>query len=118
MRRARSHPAIARVIISMIALYALLLQALVATATPSVAAELNGAICAPQHDGSGPKAPADHHHQCCTVAHLGIAAPPPGEFTSVSVTPAATHLVWRPEAALPRTGPPTHASSARGPPVA
>ena len=102
----------------MIALYALLLQALVATATPSIAADLNGVICASQHDGSGPKAPVDHRHQCCTAAHIGIAAPPPGHVAAIWQPPAATYLVWRPEAALPRTGPPTHDTSARGPPVA
>lgn len=111
-----------RAIMGVIALYGLLLQAFVAAATPMALPDLVGAICAVQdgaHSGSpdGPSLP--HDHQCCTAVHAGSLPPPPGAGLAASwPAPATTAIVWRPEAAVPKTGPPTHSHSARGPPSA
>jgi hypothetical protein len=111
----------ARTFAGVVALYGLLLQAYLAAATPTLTPDLWAAICA-SSDGAAPHAPdkpVRHDHQCCTAAHVGSLAPPPAPAIVAALTPAVTiSAVLRPEAAIPRTGPPTHAQSARGPPLA
>lgn len=109
----------ARAILGVVALYALLLQAFVAAATPSGATDLAGFVC--QHGSSAPSPdqPVRHDHQCCTAVHIGDVAPPPCSAVEVAwAAPLAVTAVWRPEAAIPKTGPPTRSHSARGPPSA
>lgn len=116
LARPRMH---GRAILGVIALYALLLQAFVAAATPSGAADLAGFICGHESSAPSPDQPARHDHQCCTAVHIGNIAPPPCPAVAVAWTaPRAVMAVWRPEAAIPKTGPPTRSHSARGPPSA
>ena len=110
-----------RAILGLVALYGLLLQAFLAVATPSAATvDPLGFICS--HDASG--SPDQHHpvrhdHPCCTVAHLAPLLPPAVAATVLAWTPPdAVRVDWRPEAAIPKTGPPTRQHSARGPPLA
>lgn len=108
-----------RAILGVVALYALLLQAFVAAATPSGPIDLAGFIC--QHDSSAPSPdqPIRHDHQCCTAVHIGNVAPPPCSAAPVVLTPpVAVATVWRPKAAIPKTGPPNQSHFARGPPSA
>jgi hypothetical protein len=121
MREGLQRAAWQRAMVAAIALYALLLQSFVAHATPAAAPDPFGTICAADH-AEGTPAPGKstrHDHQCCTTAQLGTLAPPP-EASAVTTRPdhPARSAFWRPEASVARTGPPTHAQSARGPPVA
>ncbi len=115
LARLRMH---GRAILGVVALYALLLQAFVAAATPSGPIDLAGFIC--QHESSSPPDhPIRHDHQCCTAVHIGNIAPPPSSAMLVGwASPRAVTLLWRPEVAIPKTGPPTRSHSARGPPSA
>lgn len=116
LARPRMH---GRAILGVIALYALLLQAFVAAATPSGAIDLTGFICQHESSAPSPDQPVRHDHQCCTAVHIGNIAPPPCSAVAVAWTaPRAVTAVWRREAAIPKTGPPTRSHSARGPPSA
>lgn len=120
MRRLLPSWACCRVAIGVVALYALMLQPFMAAAAPFMVPDPFGVVCAPDHNPEAPVGdPAAHAaHHCCIVAHIGGLAPPPerrampGEMPRVVAT-----IVWRAEAWIPRTGPPTHAASARGPPL-
>lgn len=111
-----------RAILGVIVLYGLLLQAFLVAAAPARAStDALAVLCA--HDGSGAPAgehgAADHDHACCTAAHLGTWAPPSPPVSLLAwVPPATVAAEWRPEAAIPKTGPPTRQHSARGPPPA
>lgn len=118
MRRLSASWARGRAIIGVIALYGLLLQAFLAAAHP-VAMPDAGILCA-EHEPASPGSdrPLHHDHQCCTAAQGAQLAPAPSsDLTAVPVPPAPARVAWRPEASRPRTGPPTHAHSARGPPA-
>ena len=110
-----------RAIIGVIALYALLLQSFAAAAKPPAYADAAGVICAAAHGSDAPSgdAPLAHDHPCCTAAQTSHAALPPLPWAAAArpASPPAA-IVWRPEADLPRTGPPTRSHSARGPPAA
>lgn len=108
-----------RAIIGVVALYALVAQVFLAAATPALRFDQIGVLCA-DHTAGTPSdgQPVRHDHPCCMAVHAGTIAPP----VSVSVlnwTPPRSRLVHRrPEAAIPKTGPPVQAQSARGPPLA
>lgn len=111
-----------RAIIGVIALYALLLQAFLAFAAPTLSLDQNGEVLCTEH-GSG--APAHDQadaqcHSCCAVMHIGnLAPPPPSDAVALSWPfQQVARVAWRPEAEVFKTGPPTHAQSARGPPIA
>lgn len=109
-----------RAIVGVVALYALLLQAFVAAATPA-GAIIPAALCAPVQDvdQERPATPTRHDPQCCIALHLGnLALPPSAAFEPVVWGRAtAPAIVARPEAAIPKTGPPAHAHRPRGPPT-
>lgn len=108
-----------RAILGVVALYALLLQAFVAAATPSGPISLGGFICQHDNSPSSPDQPVRHDHQCCTAIHIGNVAPPPSSAVPVAwAAPRTVVVLWRPEAVIPKTGPPTRSHSARGPPFA
>lgn len=97
-------------------LYGVLVQAFMAAATPVLAQDA-GILCS-HEDGSVPGS-AGHDHPCCTLAHPAGWAPPPAPLSlAVPFRPIVPVALSRPEAVQPRTGPPTHAQSARGPPAA
>jgi hypothetical protein len=107
------------VAIAVVALYALLLQSFFTAATPAAPSNLAGILCS--HEGADAPAgdmPIRHDHQCCTAVHIGQLAPPPVVSHTVRLDTHAWVVVWRPEAAIRKTGPPTHAHSPRGPPLA
>lgn len=110
-----------RAIISMVALYALLLQSFLAFAAPVMLSDPGGTVLCAEH-GPGTPVPdqADAQcHACCMAIDIGTIAPP--NILALSVPypfPQVSRVAWRPEADLAKTGPPTHARSARGPPVA
>ncbi|NNM72684.1 hypothetical protein [Enterovirga aerilata] len=110
-----------RAIVGAIALYAVLLQAFVAAATPTLSLDGRGILCTEHGPGQpeGGGAPARHDHHCCLPGHGPALAPPPGGYDPVSWrTAEAIRIAWRPEADLPRTGPPEGSHTARGPPLA
>lgn len=116
LARPRMH---GRAILGVVALYALLLQAFVAAATPSGPIDPAGFICQHGNAVPSPDQPARHDHQCCTAVHIGNVAPPPCSAAAFAwAAPRAVTAPWRPEAAIPKTGPPTRSHSARGPPSA
>lgn len=108
-----------RALIGVVALYAFLLQAFLAFATPVAANIPPGWLCAEAGDHGPVPHSAGHNHQCCTPVHVGNVAPPPlGAVILRPDPPRPVAVIWRPEASLPRTGPPVYAGSPRGPPAA
>lgn len=110
-----------RATIGLIALYALLLQAFLGYATPAGAVGGTGTVICAEHpaDASGGGTVAKHVHPCCTVVQAGALALPSLEpVASAWPSRRAIRLAWRPEAELPRTGPPRRDGTARGPPEA
>ncbi len=112
MRPRRPFP---RLIVAALALYALLLQPFVVAATPVVASA--GVTCHAASDDPG--VPADPHHPCCAAACAVSALPSAIPISGAVSWPRrdAPRLAWGVEGAPHATGPPTHAASARGPPV-
>ena len=112
MRPRRPFP---RLVVAALALYALLLQPFVESAIPAFAAA--GVIC---HAGSDdPGAPADRGHPCC-VAACAVSTLPSAALLSETVSwprRDANPFAWTVVRGRHATGPPTHAASARGPPV-
>jgi hypothetical protein len=110
-----------RAAIGLLALYALLLQAFLGYATPAEAILGTGAVICAEHpaDASGGGTVNKHIHPCCTVVQAGALALPSLE-PAASAWPSApmVRLAWRPEAELPKTGPPQRGGTARGPPEA
>ncbi|MDQ0443196.1 hypothetical protein [Methylobacterium persicinum] len=104
----------------MIAVYALLLQAFLAFASPSVFPDGTEVLCADHATGSPAHDQADAQcHACCMAMNVGTLAPPPLSLPSFQWPfSQVSRVAWRPEADRDKTGPPTHAHSARGPPVA
>jgi hypothetical protein len=120
MRRLLPSWGLCRAAIGVVVLYALMLQPFLAAATPLGTADAFGVVCAPDHGQDAPAGDIAHaEHHCCIVAHVGGLLPPP-ERAALLAEPlrAAVAILWRPEAWIARTGPPTHATSARGPPLA
>lgn len=121
MRRVPRRSGFRRALVGAVALYALLLQALLAAATPTVGAERMDVICSPE-GGSGPSSPetpARHDLQCCTaVVAADAVVPPAPAFVAAWTSPRSVDVARRPEASIPKTGPPTRSQSARGPPSA
>lgn len=109
-----------RVIVGTIALYSLILQAFLASATPVSAFFPDHVICAAADPGgtAGSEKPVKHDHQCCTAVSP-VAVVPPVQAMSLLAWPLtdAVEIVWRPEASLYKTGPPTGAHRPRGPPL-
>jgi hypothetical protein len=109
-----------RATIAVVALYALLLQAFLGYAAPVRAlGSLETILCADHPAGGDPaeKAAGIHIHACCTAVQAGTGLVPRSD-PAVAAAPVAAHRVaWRPEADLPRTGPPPRNGTARGPPA-
>jgi hypothetical protein len=100
---------------------ALLLQAFLGFATPAHAFGSPGAVLCAEHASGAPEdGPAPlHAHPCCTLVQVTGVALPASEPVAVAWPFAPSlRLVWRAEAAHPKTGPPLTATSARGPPAA
>jgi hypothetical protein len=121
MRRCLPQTVQGRAIIGMVALYALLLQAFLGFATPAHAFGSPGVVLCAEHASGAPEdGPAPlHAHPCCTLVQVTGMALPASEPVAVAWPFAPSRrLVWRAEAAHPKTGPPLTATSARGPPAA
>jgi hypothetical protein len=121
MRRRLPQTVQSRAAIGLLALYALLLQAFLGYATPAEIGLGTGAVICAEHpaDASGGGTVNKHVHSCCTVGQAGALAVPSLDLVA-SAWPAApaVRVAWRPEAELPRTGPPQRDGTARGPPEA
>ena len=107
-----------------VALYALVLQAVLGGALPAAAAGADGVLCLHQVDAPSPddrRAPAPHAHaECCTAAQPAGGAALPRQELSTAAWPSGTgaRIAWRPVAeALPRA-PPGRIAHPRGPPLA
>ena len=121
MRRRQPRTVQCRAILLVVALYALLLQAFLGFATPARAlAAADGVLCAEHAPGDPEHGPVQIHvHACCTLVQATALALPTAAPAVVASIPApAQHISWRPEAELPRTGPPPRVGTARGPPAA
>ena len=120
MRRRPTTSAGLRALVGAMALYALLLQAFFAAATPVAASGLAGVICTVHGGTEVPDLPARNDHACCTAAHLEHPAPPPQPASTAVAwsVPRRIAAVWHPHALVSATGPPTRAHTARGPPSA
>ncbi len=113
-----------RAVIAFTALYALVLQALLAGALAPVQPGLPHILCAPDA-GASPddpaKAPPAHHHlACCTAAH-GLNALASPILTATAVTWPVRRIAgvsWRPEIVAHPRAPPGIRAGARAPPIA
>ena len=110
-----------RAIVAVVALYALLLQPFIASATPRLTSAGQGILClehdTTQSDGGG--SAGTHNHQCCTPASSHMLAPPAASVSAVVWAPELpSHLAWPVLALAPKTGPPTDFHAPRGPPAA
>ena len=111
-----------RAIISVVALYALVLQAVLGGLGPLPSAPVGAVICA-EHDGStgpGDHGPACQHHACCTMAQaVQLLHPLLWAFAAVAWAPArVTSAPWRDAGAVQARAPPDPSVSPRGPPTA
>lgn len=109
-----------RVAISLIALYALVLQSFASAAAPTVFAALDGSICA--QDISGSQAPAgEGHHDhgpCCILACVACACAYVATASGLAIFPAssASPLSWALDSAIAARPPVKYYFAARGPP--
>ena len=113
----------ARAAVAVAVLYALLVAAFVPAPFALSSADPLASLCL--HDGSaapdgGPPAAPHDHRGCCTAALPPATLPPPTGAFAVRRPPSTLLALvrLRPEADLPRTGPPVRATSPRGPPLA
>lgn len=121
MRRRPPRTVQGRAIIAVVALYALLLQAFLGFAAPARAGMETGAVlCAEHPTGNPDHQPVPIHvHNCCTLVHAAaLGLPAPQSAAPAPPYAPAVRIAWRPEAELPRTGPPPRTGTARGPPAA
>ncbi|WOJ89600.1 hypothetical protein RZS28_17730 [Methylocapsa polymorpha] len=121
MTSLRQGSATKRVAISVVALYALLLQALLGAAAHAAAFDRFGnAICAP--DGSNPEAPGgeqDHQHcLCCILACAASGCAYLATASGLAAFPQrmALAVVWAPMPGIPTRAPQRFYFAARGPP--
>jgi hypothetical protein len=110
-----------RAIIAVIALYALVLQAVLGGLVPLPSVPVGGVICA-EHDGStvpGDHGPACQHHACCTTAQAAqLLHPILLAFAAVAWAPArVASAPWRDAGAVQARAPPDQSVSPRGPPT-
>ena len=112
-----------RVVVTVAALYALVLQAFLGGASFAASGSSTHIICA-QSTGSGgepSKSPPLHNHlECCLVAHaLGSPVVPPVASAPIAwPVRRAVVVVWRFEVVASPRAPPGVSASARAPPVA
>lgn len=114
----------ARVLVALAALYGLLLQGFVAAMLPLPAAanSLDHVLCAPSPNaGAGDQGPVRSHDSLCCTLFCGAGAMPPipdGSAASAArPNRNADPVLWTVADTVASTGPPTHATSARGPPA-
>lgn len=115
-----------RAITAVIALYALVLQAVLGGMLPAHAASLDGLLCSGLSDAGrsglgdkGTPAGAHKHADCCTAAHAPAGAEPPRPLALVVAWTArpAARIDWSTsEQARPRA-PPGLIAHPRGPPA-
>ena len=121
MRSAWPRTARCRAVITVAALYGLLLQLFLVSLQPIPPSfGPDGVICA-AHDGT----PANEdtacpQHLCCLAAHLAQPHVLPAPVSVALAVPyrEAVAPVWRPAERPPVRGPPNFAVSSRGPPAA
>ena len=121
-------PRFARALASVVALYALVLQALLGGIAALPVADAPAFLCAQIGDQVGGEtaapdrhpAPDAHHAGCCTAAsHAPVAAPPPPSASGPAwPEAAASHATWlAPHRRIARP-PPFTLAHARAPPAA
>ncbi|MGF3027855.1 hypothetical protein ACQVP2_34315 [Methylobacterium aquaticum] len=123
MRAHRSDLPVYRAVITLAALYALALQAILGGLVPTSLLGSDHVICAPNAGtGDGPfkPGPAHSHLPCCTFAHGHEATSPPLPVVVAIVWPTrrAASVMWRPEIVAAPRAPPGISASARAPPAA
>jgi hypothetical protein len=119
-----------RAALSAFALYALLLQAFLATSAPAPASAFPGGIsgitCSLDGSGSGSGSgtpggdPARHHGLCCILACAAAAGAYVGTASAFAAFPAeraASPIVYALAQGLPARAPLKHNFAARGPPA-
>lgn len=115
-----------RALTAVVALYALVLQAVLGGAValsfgPSFDVRcLDQADGVEQRDPATPHGPAHQHSCCCTAAHPAAGTPPPLPVAAGFAWPhrLAVRLVWRMEGDVSARAPPRTPAHARAPPVA
>lgn len=111
-----------RAAVAISVLYALLVAAFVPAPIGLPTSDPLASLCLHAgSDASGDPSPAGHVHRGCCTAALHAAALPPPDGAFVPIRWGAYRIAFassRPEAELPRTGPPVRATSPRGPPLA
>ena len=125
--RDKGAPRLARALTSVIALYALVLQALLGGIAALPVADAPASLCAQIGVQAGGEtaspdrhpAPDPHYAGCCTAAsHAPVAAPPPPSASGPAWPEAAAHATWlAPQRRIAR--PPAFTlAHARAPPAA
>jgi hypothetical protein len=125
-RAGRNRAAPLRAVTAVIALYALVLQAVLGGLMPLPSAVDHGVLCLGQagdEDTGQVQNPAAEHHAhlpCCTVpgAVLGPILPEPSAQAVAWPPRVVTRLAWRFDAPVRARGPPGTFPHPRGPPVA
>jgi hypothetical protein len=113
--------AVSRSAIALVAVYVLLLNALLSAAVPFAPSPSGDAIIC-LHDAGGPDQPAGpssaHDESCCiAICSMGIAALPPSDYSRVPLFRVSTLPAIRWSFALVELSPPPNAqASPRGPP--
>ncbi len=113
-----------RAAVAVVALYGLLLQALLTSmaSPPPAAGPGLSAICSPNGgDHASPDGQPTSHdrHGCCTAACAAtiMATPAPSHGLVAWPRRDTTNVLWRTAHTILPTGPPVFAASARGPPT-
>jgi hypothetical protein len=123
MRAQRPSWAVVRVAIAVVALYAVVLQAILGGTLSVGPSELTHQLCLKGTDvrDDGPVTPPSPHTHlsCCTAAHVPPVLDAPSLSATIIAWPVrrASGVIWRPEVvSIPRAPPRLHAT-ARAPPV-
>lgn len=123
MRALRPSRAAVRVVVSVAALYALALQAVLGGVLSAGLSGLEHRLCLEAIDTAGgaptKDAPPHHHLACCTAApHVApLNAPVPPATAIAWPERPSIGVTWRPEIAAAPRAPPGIRASARAPPV-
>ncbi|WP_036257397.1 hypothetical protein [Methylocapsa aurea] len=120
MGRFRQGSIAKRVAISVIALYALMLQAFVAAAAPASGFDfLDGSNCVQDASGTPTPGGAQHrHHGLCCILACAAACAYVAMASGIAIFPirAASPFVWAQTPSLPNRPPQKFYFAARGPP--
>lgn len=114
-----------RVITAVVALYALVLQAVLGGVAALPTLKVHDVLCRPLADGVGtskpaqPQAPHQHHGDCCTAAVIADATAPALAVATIVAWPVLStgRIFPRKDRAVSARAPPGLVASPRAPPV-